>query len=59
VRAKRTRGKNDSRRRWKARYRLGQWVPTWAIVQHRLEAWADSLGHQVYYDVQREQVRRL
>lgn len=28
--------KQDSKRRWKARIRLGQWTPLYAIVQHGL-----------------------
>jgi hypothetical protein len=31
------RQKRDSRRRWKARYRLGRWVPFHAIFNHRLQ----------------------
>ena len=33
--------KRTSRRRWKARALLGQYIPWSAIVDHRLERWAD------------------
>lgn len=31
-----THRKRISRRRWKAKIRLGQWVPTMAMVEHKL-----------------------
>lgn len=36
--------KRDSRRRWKARYLAGKWVPAKALFEHRLEPWAERYG---------------
>lgn len=44
--------KRDSKRRWKARIWRGQWVPWWAVVEHRLETY---VGYE--YDPIRDLVR--
>jgi hypothetical protein len=31
--------KRTSKRRWKARCRLGREIPRWAILEHRLDRW--------------------
>ena len=38
------RKKRTSRRRWKARIRLGQWVPWWAVIDHDLREWNPLRG---------------
>jgi hypothetical protein len=36
--------KRTSKRRWKARVRLGQWVPWRAVVEHQLQNWNPLRG---------------
>lgn len=36
--------KRTSKRRWKARIRLGQWVPWYAVVDHQLKDWSPLRG---------------
>ena len=31
--------KRTSKRRWKARCRIGRMIPQWAITNHRLDRW--------------------
>ena len=43
--------KYPSKRRWKARFRMGQWIPLEAVLNHRLEhmvvgAERDALGYR-------------
>ena len=44
------RRKRVSKRRWKARALLGQYIPWTAIVEHRLEDWADWERRHDYMD---------
>lgn len=48
--------KRDSKRRWKARYLAGRWIPMKALFEHRLEAWADRVG-PAWYDPTRQVVK--
>ncbi len=48
--------KRDSKRRWKARYLIGRWVPLQALLVHELEAWAERYG-PAWWDPIRQCVR--
>lgn len=45
--------KRDSKRRWKARCRIGRMIPLTAIVNHRLDRWfvftSVMLNMEVYF----------
>lgn len=49
------RRKKDSRRRWRARWRLGRWVPAWALW----EAEIYPERHEYEWDLVRQIVRRI
>lgn len=42
------RHKRASKRRWKARARIGRMVPMTAIVEHRLERWVKAQPYLTY-----------
>jgi hypothetical protein len=47
--------KRTSKRRWKARFRLGQWVPMFAVVSHQLRIDRSAVA----YSMTSDHIRRL
>lgn len=51
------RRKRDSRRRWRARWRLGKWVPAWALWEAQIVPERSRAGYE--WDLCRQSVRLI